>query len=190
MTDQGFTKVSQRHIFHDDYLGLREDVIRGPSGQLHRRKVVEYRRASVILPVDEHDRILLVRHYRHPIQRCLWEAPGGMVSDGEAPETAAVRELREETGYDARQVDHLGTFHPEPAFTNHQIDVFLGRQIQRYPATLRAEDEISRVRTFSIVDVNNLMARGEIASSWTVIAILMSLRTRFGGPGFGMHSSA
>lgn len=168
------TKVGQRRIFQDEVLGLREDFLVGPSGVRLHRKVLEYQPASVVLPIDEEGRALLIRHYRHPVARSLWEVPGGMIGADESAEAAAVRETYEETGYRVTSLERLLTFFPEPAFADHRIAVFLGTGLVREGGSGR-EDEISQARLFTRMEVELLIDEGEIASSWTLVAVLRGL---------------
>jgi 8-oxo-dGTP pyrophosphatase MutT (NUDIX family) len=170
-----FRKISERRIFADEFLGLREDTLIGPHSTTSLRKVVEYTPASVVLLADSQDRVLLLRHYRHPVGRWLWEVPGGMVTPGEAPETAAAREAHEETGFRVHRLEHLITFFPEPAFADHRIDVFRGTDLEYDSTVALAEAEISRARFFTRDELKRLMDNGEIASSWTLIAIAFGM---------------
>ncbi len=85
-----------------------------PSGFEIKRSIVHHRGSAVMLAVDDRKRILLVRQYRLPAQRYLWELPAGRLDEGETPLQTAKRELIEETGYRAKQWKKLLTFYREP----------------------------------------------------------------------------
>lgn len=172
VTSKRFRTLSSRTIFQDPFLSLHEDLVGQTQGDSYVRKVLEYQPASVVLPIDDKGRMLLIRHYRHPIGRDLWEVPGGMVADGESAEVAALRELREETGYRAGRTEHLIRFHPEPAFADHRIDVFRGTELTYDAADRQREQDISRVQFFTAAQARELILSNEIASSWTLIAIM------------------
>ncbi len=111
MREDGIEKVAERRLFRDAFLGLREDVLRTAAGGLLRRKVVEYRAAAAVAPVDERGAVLLVRHYRHPVGRALWENPRRDHRGGRAG-PPLYRELREETGYRAAELVPLSASTP------------------------------------------------------------------------------
>ena len=70
-------------------------------------------------------KVVLLQEYRHPIQEVVYELPSGMIDAGESPEEAAVRELKEETGYEAVNMKSLGFFYPSFGSTNEKIHLFL-----------------------------------------------------------------
>ena len=95
-----------------------------------------------------------------------------MIDDGETAEQAAARELVEESGYAARRITPIMRFHPEPAFTDHEIELFVGSDLERVDGGRQLEAEISEARFFSRSRARTLIANGDVASSWTIIALL------------------
>ncbi len=146
-----------------------------PNRAPFRRRVVEYRPASALLPVDDRGHALLIRHYRHPVGRLLWEIPGGMIQPGESPVEAAVRETHEETGYRIGRVEALLGFHPEPAFTDHWIELFAGFDLRPDRQASALEFETSAIGFFCAQEVRDLVTRREIASSWSLLAVMDGL---------------
>lgn len=84
---------------------------------------LEIREGVSILPIHDGN-ILLQRQYRYPVDSWQWEIPGGFVDSGESPEDAAVRELKEETGYSVGRLCSLGSFYPSFGSTNEKIWLF------------------------------------------------------------------
>ena len=84
-----------------------------------------------IIPVTDDGEVLLVRQYRFGIQDATLEIPGGMCDPGESPLQAAARELREETGFAAREIVELGWVHPNPAVQTNRCYSFLARELER-----------------------------------------------------------
>lgn len=96
--------------------------------------------ASFVLPVTERGTALLVRQYRHPTGKFLLEVPAGKVDEGETPEAAARRELREEVGAEAETLIPLPSFHPQPSFTAVVFHPFLALKARVVtPPTLEEE---------------------------------------------------
>ena len=84
---------------------LRTDRVQMPDHEVADRQVVEHPGAVVIVALDEAGQVLMIRQYRHPVGRRLWELPAGLRDvGGEPPLITAERELLEETGYRAREL--------------------------------------------------------------------------------------
>jgi 8-oxo-dGTP pyrophosphatase MutT (NUDIX family) len=157
--------------------------------QLHRLAAGDERREAVVIeaphwinviPLLPDKRVVLIRQWRFGIQAPTLEIPGGMMDPGEDPETAARRELEEETGYRAGRMERLGVTHPNPAFQNNEISTWLATELA--PPTVEREilgvegEEIS-VETAALDDIPGLIARGEITHSLVVVAFyLLDLR--------------
>jgi ADP-ribose pyrophosphatase len=175
--------VSSRSLYQGRVLSLRADEVRMPGGSTAVREVVENLGAVAVVALDEQDRVALIRQYRHPVGRTLWELPAGLldVSDEPAVRTAA-RELFEETHLAAKQWDLLLDLNPSPGFTNEAVRVFLARDIadsldDRYAGEDDEESEMEVTR----VPLDDAVARvfaGQITNSIAVAGILGAARAR------------
>jgi ADP-ribose pyrophosphatase len=91
-----------------------------------------------VLALDDAQRVLLIRQYRHPVGRLLWEIPAGLRDvAGERPWATARRELLEETGYRARDWRVLADFYTSPGFSTERVRVFLARHLEHVPDSER-----------------------------------------------------
>ena len=107
--------VTDHHIFR-----LRHDLYRfEPSGQEQDFIVIDTVSWVNVVPVTTEGNVVLIRQYRHGIRDVTMEIPGGMMDEGETPEAAAARELREETGYVAEKIRLLARVLPNPAVQNN-----------------------------------------------------------------------
>ncbi len=84
-----------------------------------------------VVPVTEDGSLVFVRQYRHGIDAPTLEVPGGIIDEGQDPAGAAIRELREETGYGEGRMISLGTSHPNPALQNNVHHMFLARGVRK-----------------------------------------------------------
>lgn len=117
---------------------VRRDVVRMPDGQEAGRDVVEHPGAVAVLALDEQDRVLLIRQYRHPVGRLLWEVPAGLRDvPGEPLEKTAQRELLEEAGYLAAHWHVLADVFTSPGISSERLRVFLATDLTQVPEAER-----------------------------------------------------
>ncbi|HMH91768.1 MAG TPA: NUDIX hydrolase [Streptosporangiaceae bacterium] len=119
-------------------LRVRVDTVTMPDGTHADRELTEHPGAVAILALDEADRVLLIRQYRHPAGALLWEIPAGLRDvTGEPLLAAAQRELLEETGYRAADWRVLTDFFTSPGSSTERVRVFLARGLTEVPAAER-----------------------------------------------------
>jgi ADP-ribose pyrophosphatase len=104
-------------------LGLEDVVL--PNGAKVQLEVIRHRGASAIVPLHDDRTVTLVHQFRHAAGGMIWEVPAGVLDGGEAPETCAARELREEVQLEARTLTPIGSILTTPGFTDERIHLFL-----------------------------------------------------------------
>ena len=110
---------------------VRTDTVQMPDRSYAERTVVTHPGAVAVLALDDAHRVLMIRQYRHPVGRLLWEIPAGLRdADGESPLRTAQRELLEETGYRARDWHTLVDYFTSPGISSERIRIFLARGIE------------------------------------------------------------
>ena len=166
--------LSSKKIFDGKILNLRLDTIKTKDGKLARQEVVEHRSAVVVIPVDNNDNVILVKQYRHPIGLDLLEAPAGIIEDGEEPDSAAMRELREETGYASRNLRLLGGFWSSPGFTDEYLYGYIAKDLFANQLPMDEDEEITLVR-IPMQKVKKLIRYGEIQDAKTITMLLLTI---------------
>lgn len=122
--------VTSTPVYQGRVTALRADVVRMPGGTTSTRDVVELPGAVAIVALDEQDRVLMVRQYRHPVGRHLWEVPAGLLdSTTESPQEAGERELHEEGHLRAGRWDTLVDILTSPGMSDETIRVLLARDL-------------------------------------------------------------
>lgn len=160
---------------------LRMDTLHHPddsSDETFRRLVLEHPGASVVLALDEQDRALVIRQYRHAARRRFVELPAGLIDkEGEDPEEVARRELVEEVGYQAGSWTHLGSTWSSPGITAEVIHLFLARDLStadRGDFVLEHEEADMQVLWMPYADLLAGVLAGRIADAPLVNAVLLA----------------
>src|SRR5262245_31548220 len=117
--------LSSKKVYECGLFWVTEDHAADGHGYEIRRSIIRHPGSAVVLAVDARKRILLVRQYRLPAGKALWELPAGKLDPGENPLTAARRELAEETGYRARHWKKLVSYYASPGFVAEKMNLFL-----------------------------------------------------------------
>jgi ADP-ribose pyrophosphatase len=122
-----------------------------------------------IAPVLPHGDLLLVRQYRHAVRADLWEIPAGKIEPGEDALSAARRELREETGYDAEGWSQLASFFTSPGFSNERITLFRASNLRQVEPP--SADEIAEQLALPIEQAERMILSSEITDAKTILAL-------------------
>ena len=117
--------ISSKQLIETEIFTASDDLAVDPGGFRIRRLIIHHRGSAVMMPIDTRGRILLVRQYRLPARRYLWELPAGRMDPGETPLQAARRELAEETGLRARKWKKLISFYASPGFLSEKMNLFV-----------------------------------------------------------------
>ncbi len=142
--------MRSEYLFREPWLTVRKDTCETPSGVLvPDYYVLEYPDWVNAMAVTEDGKVLLVRQYRHPVERVLLEIPGGVMDpEDETPEAAVRRELLEETGYAFSDMHYLGAVSPNPSTHTNVTHMFLatgGKKVQEQALDFNEEIDVEAV---------------------------------------------
>ncbi|HEX9960629.1 MAG TPA: NUDIX hydrolase [Pyrinomonadaceae bacterium] len=145
---------------------VREDFCERESDNLeHSFFVIESPDWVNVVPLDAENRVILIEQFRHGTEEIILEIPGGMIDEGEAPETAARRELLEETGYASDELVYLGKSRPNPAIQNNWIHFFAALNCRIIQETDFDEHESVVTRLVSLDEIPHLIESERITHS-------------------------
>jgi 8-oxo-dGDP phosphatase len=170
--------VSSAERYRGKIISVRSDTIRSPDGNTAEREVVEHTGAVGVLALDESGLVLMIRQYRHPVGRLLWELPAGLRDvAGEPVLQTARRELLEETGYRAARWNVLVDCFSSPGISTERLRVFLARGLELAPEADRdfvPENEEAHllVDWVPLEKAVSLVLAGELHNSVAVMGIL------------------
>jgi ADP-ribose pyrophosphatase len=112
-----------------------------------------------------------VRQYRIGAGQELYEIPAGVLEPGESYESTAIRELREEIGFQPTRLEALGAFYPAPGYTTEFIQLFLARDLEAAPLD-PDEDEMLEILPVPLAEALAMIERGDIVDAKTIIGIM------------------
>lgn len=150
---------------------LRTDRAVSPrTGQSHDFYILESAPWVNIIPITPEEEVVFIRQYRHGIQESTLEIPGGLVESFDDPESAALRELKEETGYEGQDIHYLGKVHPNPAIQNNECHSFVAWNVKKTGLQdLDAKEDIETT-LFPLSTVPEMIFNGQITHSLVLCA--------------------
>ncbi|SBT38629.1 NUDIX domain-containing protein [Micromonospora auratinigra] len=175
--------TAHREIFSGRIFSVVSDDVTMPGGGTASRDYVTHVGAVAVVALDEAGQVVLIRQYRHPVGRHLWELPAGLMDvGGEDLDAAALRELAEEADLTAGTVDVLVDLHSSPGFTNEVVRVFLARDLADVPAAQRherrEEEADLQVVRVDLDEAVRMVLAGEITNASCVAGLLAAARAR------------
>lgn len=141
-----------------------------PNGVTMDIEVIRHPGAAAIVPVMDDGQILMLKQYRHAVGGFIWEIPAGTLDPGEDVDACAARELTEETGYRARQMQKLGQITPLPAYSDERIHLYLATGLSRASQNLDA-DELLYVHPVAMDRAMAMIADGTIQDAKTITGL-------------------
>ena len=146
-----------------------------PDGSKGKREVVMHHGGACILPIDDDLNCYMVKQFRSPFERIVFEAPAGKVEPGEDPAECARREIVEETGYEAGELIPVGHMLATPGYCSEIIYLFLGKSL-KYVGGNPDESEYLENLKFPLKDLLNMADNGEIEDAKTMCLIYKAAR--------------
>jgi ADP-ribose pyrophosphatase len=174
-------------VFEGRVISLRRDTVAMPGGGDSIREVVTHRGAVAVVAIDEEDRVVLVRQYRHPVRAHLWELPAGLRDeDGEAPVETAKRELAEEAQLSAACWSLLTTIYSSPGFSDEQVIIYLAEDLSEVDLpegfTVEHEEADMTVERVPLADAVQRVFDGDIRNASAVVGVLAAAQVRASKP--------
>jgi ADP-ribose pyrophosphatase len=134
------TTLERETVFEGKFLKVRRDLARLPDGSAATREFVVHPGAAAMVPIGADERILVERQFRYAMNAIYVEIPAGKIDAGETSLQTARRELREETGYEARQWALLTQVHPAIGFTDEVMDIYLARDLVLHERSMDVDE--------------------------------------------------
>ena len=164
---------SSELIFDGRVLHLYRDEVILPDGSESIREYCNHNGGVCVLPLTDEGDVILVRQYRYAHRKCTLEIPAGKLEVGEKADirSAALRELKEETGAECDELIYLGEIYPSPALLSEVIYIYFARGLHFGEKDLD-DDEFLECERVPFVKMLDMIAEGEIPDAKTQIAAL------------------
>ena len=161
--------IKSKLVYEGRILNLRVDTVSGPNG-ISEREIIDHAQAVTILPFEAPNTIYLIHQFRKPTEQILIESPAGCIEDSEDVESAALRELTEETGFIAKKMTKVGEMYMAPGFCNEYMHFFIAQGLTS-GATNFDSDEYIELKKYSLIDVKQMIKDGKIIDAKTILGV-------------------
>jgi 8-oxo-dGTP pyrophosphatase MutT (NUDIX family) len=179
--------LGSEELYRGRIISLRKDTVAMPGGGTSDREIVHHPGAVGVVAIDDEDRVVLLRQYRHPVGEHLWEVPAGLRDvDGEPPLETARRELAEEVQLSAERWSLLTTHYPTPGFCDEMVLLYLAEGLA--PAdrpegfTVEHEELDMTIERVPLAEAVQWVFDGTVRNSLAAIGLLAAAQVRATSP--------
>jgi ADP-ribose pyrophosphatase len=166
--------LNSERVFSGKVFNVERDRVTLPNGRTVTIDTVRHSKSVVIAPIPEPGKIILIRQFRYPVNKFLWELPAGSVDEGEQPEHAARRECHEEIGLVPQTIVRLTALYPTPGYCDEEMIFFRVSSLEKTDEQAHVdEDEDIESKVFDLREAREMVRRGEIVDMKTVVALTL-----------------
>jgi len=164
---QNFSK----QVFNGKLLHVYYDEVTLPDNTTSSREWIKHPGASAVVPVFDNGDVMLINQYRYPAKQIFLEVPAGKIDTGENPHQTAVRELREETGIEAKELHYVGHFFPAIGYADEVIHIYIAMDL-KLDKVATDDDEFVQKERMPFKEAVQMIHSGEINDGKTICCLL------------------
>ena len=169
-------QVDSKTLYRGRVVRLTMDTFRTAHGRSFRRETFQHPASVVIVPLLEKDRVLLIRQFRHALERYIYEIPAGTSEPGEPLLSCAKRELAEETGYRAARWKRLCEFYPAPGVSTERMVLYRASHLSPLARKVaKDKDEYITPKIVSARTAVGMIRNNQVIDAKSIIGLLMGL---------------
>jgi ADP-ribose pyrophosphatase len=159
-----------KNIYSGNIVTLNLETVTLPNGVTIDLEIVRHPGAAAVVPLKEHDRVVLIKQFRHAAGGFIYEIPAGKLHPGEDPKNCATRELEEEIGYQAGKLELLSSIFTAPGFTDEVIHIYKATELSKGRQNLD-RDEVLEIVEMSLQEAIEMMRVGKIRDAKTMVGL-------------------
>ncbi|MDC2929341.1 NUDIX hydrolase [Clostridioides difficile] len=164
--------ISSDRVYTGKVITLKVDTVEIPGQGYQKRELVEVGGAVGIVAITDDNKVVLVKQFRKPIEKPIFEIPAGKLEKNESPKECAERELKEETGYSAKNIKLIHKFFTSAGFSNEIMFVYLATGLTPGKNNLDA-DEFLDVYEIELEEAYNMVLKNDVEDAKTSIGLLL-----------------
>jgi ADP-ribose pyrophosphatase len=161
------------NIYNGKIFDVLVEKVTLPNGAIKKREVVRHPGAAAMVPLLDDGNVILVKQYRHAVGGYIWEIPAGTLEPDEDAMTCAQRELIEEIGYEAGQLEKITEILPAPGYTDERIQIFLATGLSSAQQRLE-DDEVLDVESVPLENAVEMIRSGGIQDAKSIVGLLLT----------------
>jgi ADP-ribose pyrophosphatase len=174
---KGWKRLDRKKVFEARdgrtvYMELFQDRVKAPDGREMSYTFFKSSDVAIVVPFLDSKRLVMIKQYRYPLGKVMLEFPAGHVEESEAPLVAARRELEEETGYRAKSIRHVYSYHPSVSKSRQVVHVFKATGLVAGKTGHDSTEEID-VETVGVAELGKMIRRQEVENAGTLISYLL-----------------
>lgn len=163
--------LNTKEVFKGKLLHVFYDEVKLPDGMVSSREWIKHPGACAVVPVYENGDIQMLKQFRYPMEQIFWEVPAGKIDKGEVQDKTAERELREEAGLTAENLEYVGHFYPGIGYSDEVIHIYIAWDLKKVPQKVDDDEFVTRHR-LPFSEAIEMVHSGEINDGKTVICLL------------------
>jgi ADP-ribose pyrophosphatase len=171
-----FKLTNSKILFKGKVFNLKIDEIEYDSGNKGIREVIVHPGGAVVVPVTDEGKLVMVTQFRYPFQTTLLEFPAGKLDINEDPLDCAVRELEEETGYEAAKVNELGKIYTAPGYCTETLHIYVAQGLKQGDHRREEGEYGMEIYEFDIAEIEDKIISGEIIDAKTICSVYLLKR--------------
>lgn len=169
--------LSSEYLVKFPFFTARKDKCETPEGKIvEQYYVVELPTTACALAFTEEGEAIMIKQYRHPVEKVILELPGGFIDQHESPEIAMARELMEETGYEFSSIQQVGVIAANPGVLNNYTALFLAQGGKKVGEQDLDHNEYIEIEKISLAEVKDLLLENKIEQALHAMCMFYALK--------------